>query len=333
MENKFYIFSIFLIVNILAASSTVAEKKIYWPPPPDDARIEYIGEISLNELKTGTGFFAKLKQFVTGSSDKDKLSLPYDVLFVDDIMFLTCQGIPFLIEVDLKKKSYKKHFNEDDPFSFPICLSNGGNEIIFITDSENKAVYKYQNGKVSSFIASGLSRPTGITAMPELQKIFVIDTGEHCMKIYNYDGKLLDVISQDKLKEEQFHFPTFVTSTSDGYILVNDALNYKIKRFDSEGNFMSSFGAEGDSPGTFARPKGIATDSERNIYVIDNLFDNLQILNTEGRALLVIGSAGQEKGQFWSPSGIAISRDTVYIADTFNNRIQILHFIGGSDED
>jgi len=325
------------IINFLTlaviSSMTLAEEKLYWPPPPDEAKIEYINEILINELKTGSGLFAKIKQFITGTSEEDKLSLPYDVLIVEDHIYLTCQGIPYLIEIDIKDNTYKKYNNEDYPFNFPVCLADGGNGIIFISDSENKAIYKFEKEKISQFVSTGLSRPTGITAIPQLRKIFVIDTGEHKLKIYNYEGELLNIISNDKLGENQFHFPTFITSTDDGNILVNDALNYKIKRFDSEGNFISSFGEEGDSPGTFARPKGIATDSEGNIYVIDNLFDNLQILNKEGQALLVIGTAGQSKGQFWSPSGIAIFDDTVYIADTFNNRIQILHFLGGSDED
>jgi DNA-binding beta-propeller fold protein YncE len=311
----------------------VSAQKLVWPSPPDIARIEFISEIICQDLAPGTGFFNKLKRFIAGESEKDKITFPYDVLVVDGKMFLTCQGIPYLIEVDLKKNSFKKLQDEKAPFNFPICLVDGGKGMIFITDCVNQAIYKYQNGKVKLFISLDLSRPTGITALPDKQKLYVIDTGEHCMKIFNYQGELLNIITADKFGENKFHFPTFITVTNDGFILVNDALNYEIKRFDANGDFISSFGSEGDGPGSFSRPKGIAADSEGNIYVIDNLFDNLQILNNEGQALLVIGSAGQQKGQFWSPSGIAIKNDTIYIADTFNNRIQILHFLGGSNED
>ena len=91
---------------------------------------------------------------------------------------------------------------------------------------------------------------------------------------------------------------------------------------------MSSFGSEGDGPGTFSRPKGLAVDSDSNIYVVDNLFDNIQVFDTFGKLLLVIGNSGQKSGQFWSPAGIDIVGDTVYIADTFNDRIQILCYVG-----
>ena len=110
---------------------------------------------------------------------------------------------------------------------------------------------------------------------------------------------------------------------------VNDTLNFQIKRYDRSGQLLGSFGAEGDGPGTFARPKGVAVDADGNIWVVDALFDNVQIFDDQGRLLLVIGGPGQAEGEFWSPVGIAMQGDEVFIADTFNNRIQVLKYHGG----
>jgi DNA-binding beta-propeller fold protein YncE len=92
---------------------------------------------------------------------------------------------------------------------------------------------------------------------------------------------------------------------------------------------VTTIGREGDGPGTFARPKGVAVDARGNIYVVDGLFDNIQVFSPTGKLLLVIGSAGSGIGQFWSPAGISIDGDLIYIADTFNHRIQILRALGG----
>ncbi len=325
-------FTMTLFVIIMLSVSVIAQK-LYWPPHPDEPRIEYVGEIACKDLRVGSGFFSKVKSFLSGRSEKDIISLPYDVIVVKDKMYLTCQGIPYLIEIKLSDNSYKKYYDKNSPFSFPVCLCQGNDDVIFITDSENKAVYKFENGKVKPFITEGLSRPTGISANSDKKLIYIIDTGDHDLKIYDFDGKLIRVVSNDLAIEDRFHFPTYVATARDNNILVNDALNYKIKRFDSDGNFISAFGEEGDGPGTFARVKGVATDSEGNIYVVDNLFDNMQIFDSTGRFLLVVGSVGNEAGQFYSPSGLAINNDTVYIADTYNDRIQILHFLGGPNED
>lgn len=317
----------------LALSINASADILVWPPPPDQPRIKYIGEIVCKDLQVGSGFFSKIKNFLSGKSEEDIISLPYDVMVSKNKMYLTCQGIPYLIEINLKNNSYKKYHDKDNPFGYPVCICKGKDNVIYITDSQNKAVYKFEKGKIKPFITEGLSRPTGITANPDEKLLYIIDTGEHDLKIFDFDGNFIKAVSNYLAQENKFHFPTFVSMTNDNNILVTDALNYKIKRFDMDGNFISSFGAEGNGPGTFSRPKGIATDSDGNIYVIDNLFDNLQIFDSEGRILLVVGSVGNQKGQFYSPSGLAINNDTVYIADTYNNRIQIFSFLGEPNED
>ena len=63
--------------------------------------------------------------------------------------------------------------------------------------------------------------------------------------------------------------------------------------------------------------------------MVDNLFDNYQVFDTTGRVLLVVGSAGQQPGEFWSPAGADMVADTLFVADTFNDRIQVFAYLGG----
>ena len=72
----------------------------------------------------------------------------------------------------------------------------------------------------------------------------------------------------------------------------------------------------------------MAVDDSGNIYVVDGLFDNIQVFDPDGRLLMVIGSRGAGAGEFWSPGGLCIDGDDVFIADTFNNRIQVLRYLG-----
>ena len=124
------------------------------------------------------------------------------------------------------------------------------------------------------------------------------------------------------------NYPTFATEAGSGF-LVNDTLNYRIKYFAADGRLISSFGMEGDGPGSFARAKGVALDSGGNIWVVDGLFDNIQVFDRSGQLLLVIGGQGQAAGEFWSSSGIAAAGDEMFVADTYNNRIQVLRHLGG----
>jgi DNA-binding beta-propeller fold protein YncE len=68
----------------------------------------------------------------------------------------------------------------------------------------------------------------------------------------------------------------------------------------------------------------VAVDSRGNIYVADALFNAVQIFDREGNFLYYFGLQGRGRGQFWMPSGIFIDgEDRIYIADSYNARIQI----------
>ena len=63
---------------------------------------------------------------------------------------------------------------------------------------------------------------------------------------------------------------------------------------------------------------------------MDALFDTLQVFERDGRLALPLGGSGSDLGEFWLPNGIAISRDDrIFIADSYNRRIQVLKYIGG----
>ncbi len=328
MKKAHYIFIVALIANPLTMATSNGP---VWPSPPDQPRVAYIDEIRCDELSPKSTIFGKLKRFVSGSGEFDKISLPFDLLVQGDRLYLTCQNIPALIEISLIDHDYQFYTCEELPLGQPISLCTDRSGILYLTDSQSKAVYRLIDGVLEPLIKSGIKRPTGISVINESgESLYVVDTKDHSLKQFDLNGNYIQTIGDGDETESGFNFPTFATSLDSSRLLINDALNYSIKTLDASGQLLSSFGAEGDGPGAFSRPKGVAVDSYKHIYVVDNLFDNVQVFDTAGDLLLVIGGGGQESGQFWSPAGINITNDTIYIADTFNNRIQILHYLGGT---
>ena len=114
-----------------------------------------------------------------------------------------------------------------------------------------------------------------------------------------------------------------------GNLYVTDALNFRVQIFDPNGTPLSAFGSHGDASGDLARPKGIGVDRNGDIYLVDALFDAVQMFDREGRYLMAFGSQGREPGHFWLPSGLAIDGDRVYVADSYNQRVQVFRFLGG----
>ena len=58
-----------------------------------------------------------------------------------------------------------------------------------------------------------------------------------------------------------------------------------IQKFDSNGNFITSWGIKGKGDSEFLHPHGIAIDNNDRIYVTDELKRDIQIFNTNGELL------------------------------------------------
>jgi DNA-binding beta-propeller fold protein YncE len=87
----------------------------------------------------------------------------------------------------------------------------------------------------------------------------------------------------------------------------------------------------GSSPDVkFQEPKDVAVDSNNNFYVSDFGLAKISKFDPSGKLLFSIGEKGSHSGndegplEFDQPSGLWVSRDgMVYVADTFNHRIQV----------
>jgi predicted membrane-bound mannosyltransferase/sugar lactone lactonase YvrE len=90
-------------------------------------------------------------------------------------------------------------------------------------------------------------------------------------------------------------------------------------------------GSAGQGVGQFNAPRGLAAASDGSIYVADTMNNRIQHLSPDGEVLAVWGQRSDQaegpapEGTFQEPWGVAVAPDdTVYVADTWNHRIQ--HF-------
>lgn len=74
-------------------------------------------------------------------------------------------------------------------------------------------------------------------------------------------------------------------------------------------------------PGMFGLAEDVAVDEFGNIYVVDASRHSVLKFNSVGRLLLRFGSFGSGDKEFKRPKGIAYYKQTLYVADTGNNRI------------
>ena len=157
-----------------------------------------------------------------------------------------------------------------------------------------------------------------------------------------------------------------VIDESEDILYVADTGNNRIRIFEltDDGNcpsgtnevvnnevcFVDDFGSLGSADGRFDEPTGLAFDEDENmLYVADTENNRIQVFeivagNTcpSGTDEIIdgvcfveeFGSSGSTDGKFNAPSGLALDEDNglLYVADTDNNRIQMLSSTGGSSD-
>jgi DNA-binding beta-propeller fold protein YncE len=125
----------------------------------------------------------------------------------------------------------------------------------------------------------------------------------------------------------QFDAPFGIGIDSSNNVYVADEGDNRVEKFDSNGNYLTQWG--GPVAEQLSAPLGIAVDSSNSVYVADEDNSNIEKFDSNGSYLTQWGGPGNGNGQFNSPSelsgpfGIAVdSSNNVYVADTFNNRVE-----------
>ena len=107
-------------------------------------------------------------------------------------------------------------------------------------------------------------------------------------------------------------------------------MNFRVQIFDSDLRFVRAFGRLGDGMGDLPRPKGLAVDREGHVIVVEGYFDVIQVFDGQGTLLGIFGGTGIAKGRFYLPGGAASDGRYLYVADTFNARVQVFDLEQGA---
>jgi DNA-binding beta-propeller fold protein YncE len=328
------------IVLAVAACAPAVQKleekvPLVWPSEPAEPRVAFVRAFSRpEELGIKKGFFERIADVLFGGSES-RLVRPMAVVAVGDVLYVADPGAKGVHRLDQVKGDYDLlHAADKSALPAPVGLARGAQGEVYVTDSALAKVFVIRPGaKAATPLSLGapLGRPTGIAVDPATGRLFVVDTAEHRVKVFERDGTLAWSFGQRGAGEGEFNFPTHIWRTPQGRLMVTDALNFRVQIFDERGRYVSKFGKLGDGSGDVLRQKGVATDHYGHVYVVDSLFSAVQIFDEAGTLLLSVGALGRDRGEFWLPTGIFIAEDdTIYVADSYNQRVQVLRYVGGS---
>jgi len=227
-----------------------------------------------------------------------------------------------------------------------VC-GNGNNQFCGISDVETDIsgnIYAVDASSVRKFAGDGTflskwgsSKGTGNGQFDGINGITVDKTGnfyvtdgmnDRVQKLTS-NGTYLTQWGTYGAGNRQFFYPYGIAVDMFNNIYVSDYQNQRIQKFNSDTTFNRAWGSQGFSDGLFNYPAGVTVDLSGNVYVADVNNARIQKFGSNGDFLTKWGAYGvaydnhPENGNFNLPFGVAVdSALNVYVADTYNNRIQ-----------
>ena len=223
--------------------------------------------------------------------------------------------------------SFGSYGSDDGQFNTVIAIAVDSYGNIFIADAGNNRIQKFSSsgaylGKFGTYGTGNgqFDSPSGI-AFDSYGNVFVTDSNNNRIQKFSSSGTYLGKFGTYGTGNGQFNYPFGLAIDSSDNIYVTD--NTRVQKLNSSGTYLSSYSS-------ILKPSGVAVDNMGWIYVADFVYNNVKVFGSSGTLLYTIGTTGYGNGQFNSPKGVATdsSGNFLYVADTDNNRIQILSYNG-----
>ena len=333
--------------------------KLVWPSPPYIARVKFLAYYAGMKLdqreaaakkKTKSSWMDRL----AGTQQKEMADIVKDFPFqligpygigIDShgLVYVADQrvGAVFIFNTETRAVQLIRNGHEAH-FGLVNGIALDDSDRLFVSDGKlhRVLVFKptWEGGKVTheveGVIEEGLRDPVGLALDRENRFLYVVDTQQDQVLVYDADTlKPLRRMGTGGKNHwltapGDFAAPSNVAVDKEGNVYVTDTLNNRVEIFDPDGKFISQFGKHGDGPGYFARPKGIAVDGDGHIWVVDQYQDRVQVFNQEGQLLTYLGGHGNYPGQFASAVGIAIDKNNrVFVTDQYPARLQMFRYV------
>ena len=205
-----------------------------------------------------------------------------------------------------------------------------GPEKIFISDlmGGNVHILDYNFNLLGIMSHSDMQRPGGLCFDAYSNRVLIADPPAHKIFIFSPSGEYQAQIGQSGHTNGRLQSPLAMTiDTENGNIYVLDGMARKVKQYGPDFQFISSFGAYDQVPGSFAFPKGIALAVDGTLFVGDAAFGNIQMFDPSGALLFYFGETGTGQGQFLMPRNLFLDEEQrLFVADPYNNRVQIFRY-------
>ena len=213
-----------------------------------------------------------------------------------------------------------------------IILSDTGNSRILALEPDGTLI--------TQLVLPESCRPTSLAIGQS--RLALIDRAAANIRVYEMDlsprglisgGRPIVVIGPG---DDSVIEPVGIAFEPDGTLLVSDAHDHRIKRFDLEGRLQGSWGDRGNFPGLMNQPVGLAV-AWGQVFVAESLSHRISVFDEAGEFLYQWGMHAviprEGRGKIHYPAAIAIDAgsSTALVCEPFERRVQLFGPVTGDD--
>lgn len=302
-----------LLLASCAASGPGDSGTVFYPPLPELPRLQFLTTINTEEDIGGSS--SEFSSWLLGKQQARKIiSKPFDIAHEKGKIYIVDTRFKAVVIIDLaeRKFDYIKD-TKAGPLRQPMGVFVTDNGYKYVADKQRGQiiVYNERNEFFRAYGTEGQFQPLDVAV--DGDRIYVCDVAENEIEVLDREsGEVIDKIGETGPETGQFQWPTRLTLDAEGNLYVTDFLNFRVQKFDREGNFVKQIGELGTFPGAMPRPKGIAVDRDGYLYTVDAAFELVQIFDGEtAEVVLGFGKFGPEPGGNWLPAGVHIDYDNL----------------------
>jgi len=164
-------------------------------------------------------------------------------------------------------------------------------------------------------------RPRGI-ALDKDGNRYIADTDNARIQKFDPTGRFIMRFVTGK---EEMLQPHGVAVDSLGYIYVTESFRHRLLKFNPDGTYLKEY--TGPEVG-FYGPRDISVGANGKLYIVDQGRTRIVIFDPTNEQFTSFGTAGSGPGQLADPTGIDVAGNSIYVADTGNNRVQVFDIDG-----